>query len=90
MPSYSPLTERIKGKGSEAWRVHQAGAKRAAAGEDIIFLSIGDPDFSTPEPIVERAVEALRGGDTITATLEAELPCVKPSSTDSIPTPGYQ
>ena len=64
MPSYSPLTERIKGKGSEAWRVHQAGAKRAAAGEDIIFLSIGDPDFSTPEPIVERAVEALRGGDT--------------------------
>ncbi len=64
MPSYSSLTERIKGKGAAAWDVHKAAAKRAAKGDDIIFLSIGDPDFSTPEPIVEAAVSALRNGDT--------------------------
>ena len=30
----------------------------------MILLSVGDPDFDTPRPIVERAVEALRAGDT--------------------------
>lgn len=64
MPEYSSLTERIKGEGAEAWNVHRAAAKRAAAGEDIIFLSIGDPDFSTPEVIVDTAIDALRAGDT--------------------------
>ena len=33
-------------------------------GEDVIILSIGDPDFPTPEPIVDAAVDALRSGDT--------------------------
>ena len=64
MPKFSSLTERIKGEGSDAWKVHTVAAERAANGESIIFLSIGDPDFATPEPIVDAAVEALRGGDT--------------------------
>ena len=34
------------------------------AGEDVIVLSVGDPDFDTPSDIVEAAVSALRGGDT--------------------------
>jgi len=40
-------------------------AQQAAAnGNDVIVLSVGDPDFATPAPIVERAIDALRGGDT--------------------------
>ena len=40
-------------------------AQQAAAnGDDVIVLSVGDPDFATPAPIVERAIDALRGGDT--------------------------
>jgi aspartate/methionine/tyrosine aminotransferase len=35
-----------------------------AAGRDIIHLEIGEPDFSTPTPIVEAGVAALRAGHT--------------------------
>ncbi len=35
-----------------------------AAGRDIIHLEIGEPDFATPEPIVEAGVRALRDGHT--------------------------
>ncbi len=35
-----------------------------ARGRDIIHLEIGEPDFDTPEHIVEAGCEALRGGHT--------------------------
>jgi aspartate/methionine/tyrosine aminotransferase len=35
-----------------------------AAGRDIIHLEIGEPDFPTPQPIVEAGVAALRAGHT--------------------------
>ncbi|MCQ8783655.1 pyridoxal phosphate-dependent aminotransferase [Mangrovibrevibacter kandeliae] len=61
---YSPLVEVFHGEGAEAWRIHDEARKRQQAGEDVILLSVGDPDFPTPEPIVEAAVRALRSGDT--------------------------
>lgn len=64
MPEYSPLAERVGGKGSEGWVVHSAAVKADAAGEDVVFLSVGDPEFGTPAGIVDRAIEALDGGDT--------------------------
>ena len=36
--------------------------KLAAQGQDIINLGIGQPDFSTPEHIVEAGIKALRDG----------------------------
>jgi arginine:pyruvate transaminase len=33
-------------------------------GEDVILLSVGDPDFRTPEPIIDNAVSYLRVGRT--------------------------
>ncbi len=35
-----------------------------AAGRDIIHLEVGEPDFPTPEPMIESAVSALRAGKT--------------------------
>ena len=35
-----------------------------AAGHDIVHLEIGEPDFATPEPIVEAGLRALREGRT--------------------------
>jgi aspartate/methionine/tyrosine aminotransferase len=35
-----------------------------AAGQDIIHLEIGEPDFATPAPIVEAGIAALRAGHT--------------------------
>jgi aspartate/methionine/tyrosine aminotransferase len=34
-----------------------------AQGRDIIHLEIGEPDFSTPAPVVRAAIEAIRHGD---------------------------
>ncbi len=35
-----------------------------AAGRDIIHMEIGEPDFITPEPVIERARQALAAGET--------------------------
>jgi arginine:pyruvate transaminase len=61
---YANLVERLQGKRTAAWEIHHAAQQAAARGEDVIVLSVGDPDFATPEVIVERAVAALREGDT--------------------------
>jgi aspartate/methionine/tyrosine aminotransferase len=35
-----------------------------AAGRDIIHLEIGEPDFATPEPVIEAGIAALKAGET--------------------------
>ncbi|MDR6475992.1 arginine:pyruvate transaminase [Burkholderia sp. OAS925] len=61
---YSSRVEGLQGRRTSAWEIHRVAQQAAAKGEDVIVLSVGDPDFATPAPIVERAVDALRGGDT--------------------------
>lgn len=61
---FSKLTQRIQGEGADAWNIHYRALERQAHGDDVIVLSIGDPDFDTPEAITEAAVESLRGGAT--------------------------
>ena len=45
-----------------AFAVLARATQLAAAGRDIINLGIGQPDFRTPDFIVEAAVKALRDG----------------------------
>lgn len=59
---YAPLVERIAGQGARAWDIHYAAQKRRDQGDDVIVLSVGDPDFNTPASIVEAAVDSLRRG----------------------------
>lgn len=61
---YSSLVGRISGETVSAWDIHYAACAAQARGEDAIVLSIGDPDFTTAEPIRAAAVEALAQGDT--------------------------
>jgi len=35
-----------------------------AAGQDIISLSVGEPDFDTPEHVKQAAIEAIKAGKT--------------------------
>ena len=66
----SSLVERIGGEGAAGWHIHFTARQAEAAGEDVIVLSVGDPDFATPAPIVEAAVSALREGDTHYAEID--------------------
>ena len=61
---FSPLVERIAGDGAHAWITHYEAWAARDRGEDVILLSVGDPDIDTPAPVVERAIERLRAGDT--------------------------
>ncbi|MGM0694853.1 MAG: pyridoxal phosphate-dependent aminotransferase [Pseudomonadota bacterium] len=70
---YSRLTDRIAGEGAAAWDIHYRALARQAAGEAITVLSVGDPDFATPAPIVESAVASLRGGATHYPDVQGKL-----------------
>lgn len=61
---FSPFVERISGQGVAAWDIHHAAFNAQRKGEDVIILSVGDPDFPTPDFITDTAIEALRQGDT--------------------------
>jgi arginine:pyruvate transaminase len=61
---FSSLVERFSGVGADAWKVHHLARLAAERGEDVILLSVGDPDLDTPAAVVERAIECLRTGDT--------------------------
>ena len=61
---FSSLIDRVKGEAADAWDLHYMARQAKDRNEDVILLSVGDPDFSTPEPIVEKALLAMREGDT--------------------------
>ncbi len=61
---FSSLTKRISGTGADAWLTHYEAVAARTRGEDVIVLSVGDPDIDTPAPVLERAIEQLRRGDT--------------------------
>jgi arginine:pyruvate transaminase len=63
-PRYSDVAARLALQDSGAWEVHDRALEMERAGEDVILLSVGDPDFRTPEPIIDNAVSHLRVGRT--------------------------
>jgi arginine:pyruvate transaminase len=60
---FSPLVERVAGESVDAWRIHSTAREAQQRGEEVIVLSIGDPELETPAPVLERAIERLRAGD---------------------------
>lgn len=61
---FSSLIDRVKGEAADAWDLHYLAKQAKERNEDVIVLSVGDPDFATPEPVVEKALQAMREGDT--------------------------
>ncbi len=61
---YSSLVDRVKGDAADVWDAHYRAKADKERGEDVIVLSVGDPDFATPDAITEAAIAALRSGDT--------------------------
>ncbi len=67
-------TGALKAGSSDAWAVHDAATKMKRNGEDIIVLTIGDPDFETPDNIVNAAIESLHRGETHYTAANGILP----------------
>jgi len=63
-PGFSNQTKRLARPGGDVWKVHYDALERQSKGEDIIVLSVGDPDFDTPEYIAEHVVAQMRAGRT--------------------------
>ena len=61
---FSPLVERVAGRGSAAWDVHVEARRRQQAGEDVNFLTVGDPDQEPAETVIDTTVAALHDGRT--------------------------
>ena len=61
---YSSFVQDLAASGSEAWAIHFRAQERDRNGEDVIILSVGDPDFPTPQGIVEACKRSLDAGAT--------------------------
>lgn len=70
----SSLVTRIGGNRVDAWQIHAQANAAAARGEDVIVLSVGDPEFAAPQAVTERAAAALRAGDTHYTTIIGRTP----------------
>jgi arginine:pyruvate transaminase len=57
---FSPLVDRISGKGAGAWSLHMEAARLRDLGHDVIFLTVGDPDQTPPESVIDATIDALR------------------------------
>ena len=61
---FSQLAQRLDSQSADAWQVHEQAMQMKQRGEDVVILSIGDPDFRTPDPIIDNAVSHIRVGRT--------------------------
>ncbi len=61
---YAAITERLDGLGGAKWAVHALARRMAADGQDIIELTIGEPDVPTPTALIEVAAAAMAAGRT--------------------------
>jgi len=61
---YAGITDRLADLGGEKWAVHNAGRARMAAGEEIIELTIGEPDIPVDPALIEVTYESMKRGRT--------------------------
>jgi len=61
---FASMAERVAPDGTDPWVLHWEARQAAAAGKDVIVLSVGDPDIETPPAVVDSAIRAMRAGDT--------------------------
>jgi arginine:pyruvate transaminase len=61
---YASITERLADLGSDKWAVHVAARQRAAAGEPVIELTIGEPDIPPDPRLIAECARAMEAGRT--------------------------
>ena len=63
-PPFSALTKRISGPRARAWDITDRAVQMERDGREIIHLGVGDPDFDTPQSIIDSAIECMRNSRT--------------------------
>jgi arginine:pyruvate transaminase len=61
---YASVTDRLAGLGGAKWAIHARARAMKAAGEEVIELTIGEPDVPTPDALLDAAAGAMRAGRT--------------------------
>ncbi|MGB5067672.1 MAG: pyridoxal phosphate-dependent aminotransferase [Albidovulum sp.] len=61
---YASIVDRLAGLGGAKWELHIRAGELAAAGRDIIDLTIGNPDVPTAPDLIDTAAAAMRAGRT--------------------------
>jgi len=58
------INDRLAGLGGAKWDVHLKAKAMADAGEDVILMTIGEPDVPTPDTLQNVAAASMRSGRT--------------------------
>jgi arginine:pyruvate transaminase len=61
---FAEITERLAHLGGAKWDVHSRARRMVAEGREVIELTIGEPDVSTPGALIDVAAAAMRSGRT--------------------------
>ena len=61
---YATMTDRLAELGGAKWAVHNAARKRSADGEQIIELTIGEPDIPIDPALIDVCEASMRRGRT--------------------------
>ncbi|MEX2962577.1 pyridoxal phosphate-dependent aminotransferase [Microbulbifer sp. TYP-18] len=63
-PRFSNQSDALNQAEADVWAVSDRAHELAGKGEDVVFLCVGDPNFDTPEPILDFARARLGVGRT--------------------------
>ena len=70
---FSSITNRLKGLGNAKWHIHTEAKRRTLTGEDIISLTIGEPDVDVPAELRRAAINGIQAGRTNYSDGQGEL-----------------
>lgn len=59
---YASITDRLAGLGGAKWEVHAMAKAMAASGQQVLSLTIGEPDVPPPPELLEKAQSAMNAG----------------------------
>ena len=61
---FAKITDRVASLAADKWAVHFEGKQMLAAGKNMIFLSIGEPDLPPAPAILDVAAQQMKAGRT--------------------------
>lgn len=61
---YASITDRLANLGSGRWALHHAARRMKAAGEEVIELTIGEPDVAPDKALLDETARAMYAGRT--------------------------